>query len=163
MKKYRLAGLIVFLVISMSLTVPGFMNITFSIFLKTGLRYGYWWLIGAIGIFFYVIFLFWAIISIFKERQPSAVVQSRIRSLAIWQIIFSFVNVLLGLSIGILSTVFALYALSEAVNAKNEISFTLAERQLKTAKSFNIVAVVLVAVQWLAIILLLSSIKRGQI
>jgi hypothetical protein len=158
-KKFQLVGL----TLSMSFAITGFLCFTVNVLTETTIRFNYYWIVGAVGIFLFVIFLLLLLLDIFKKRQPTSIVVNRSRSSTLRQMSISFTIICLGLGIGIFSTIFALYALSNSVNTKNEVSNSLAESQLRTAKALNIIAVILLGVQWLAIVLFVFSFEKTLI
>jgi multisubunit Na+/H+ antiporter MnhB subunit len=86
---------------------------------------------------------------------------NQIRAANSAQITYSFVNILLSLGIGLLSTIFALYALDEAISNKTTSGNSLTDSQFKTAKVLNIVAAILIGARWLVIILFILSIQKA--
>jgi len=156
MKIYKLIGL----TISMSLTTAGYISFIISVLTETNLRFNYWWLVGVVGMLLFMIFLLLMLLSIFRKRTPRAMVYGWTYSSASRQIVLSIINIVLGLGFGILSTITALYALVNAVNAKNEANNSHAKILLKTSRSLNIVSVVFVTVQWVAVIYFILSFEK---
>jgi hypothetical protein len=145
----------------MSFIMPGFLNVVISMITKDELRLNFWAIAGIIGLLLSTACFSLALIIVFRNGQPAEGASRQILLSSLRQIIFAFVNIILGLNIGLFSMIFALYALSNAVRSRREKSGILAERQLKTAKSLNIIAVIFVGVQWLAIALFAASVHEA--
>jgi hypothetical protein len=155
-KKYQLIGLIS----SMVLAASGYIGYMLSFFTivsaemdEPALTFFIYWLLAALGIFLFIIFFVLTLVSIISNGRSTPAVNTQPLPSASGQIAFSIINMIFG---GWwFSTIFALYALSHALRAKREASYEEASRRLKTAKSYNIVAIILVGMQVAAIILLM--------
>jgi hypothetical protein len=155
MKKYHVIGLI----ISMILVVTGFAGYMSNFFLamsgknESELMIFIFWLFGAIGMVLSIIFIILALVSIFSKGPSIPTANNQPILPVSGQITFSIINIFLG---GCLfSTIFALYALTNAVEAKKETSYSGAVHRLKTAKSLNIVAIILAGVQDITIMIVM--------
>lgn len=160
LKEPKKVTMIIGLVLSKILIIPGFINILLAFATKTIPLYNGWWIVSGIGLAVSIVLLSIVITNVFKNGQITQVQDNQIRTLNSVQINFSFINILLSLGIGLLSTIFALYALDQVISIKTTSGSSLAERQLKTAKILNITAVILIGVRWLAIILFIFSIQK---
>ncbi|HAL74168.1 MAG TPA: hypothetical protein DCM45_03625 [Clostridiales bacterium] len=145
--------IIIGLTVSKLLIIPGFVNFLLAFATKTDPQYNGWWIVSGIGLALSIVFLVFILTRIFKTGQLTQPQNN--------QIIFSSVNIVLSIGIGLLSTIFALYALDKAIIGKNTSNSSLAESQFKTAKVLNVVAFLLIVSRWLAIFLFISSLHKA--
>ena len=161
MKNYKLHILIIGLILSKIMVIPGFVNFLLSIVTKAELQYNYWWIVSAIGLILSVAGLILLLLIIFKKRQPARTMSSQSRSAYLRQIFFSFVNIGMSLGVGLFSTIVALYALNNAIDATNVSNGTLTESLLRKANLLNIVAIILIGIQWLTLAIFVGSIHQA--
>lgn len=163
MKKNLAIGLI----LSMTMCITGFIGFIANWFsgvsgniIKPEVMLIYW-LIAAIGQALSITLIILAIISIYRKRQPVPVSDGQPKSSVSGQIVFSFINLFAG---GFLfSALFALYALSNAVNAKYEPSYQQAEHRLKTARKLNIIGAVIIGFQNMDLVLVMIFAFKGMV
>jgi len=160
MKNKKLIMLILCLTLSKIFIIPGFINILLTIVTKADLQFNYWWLVSAIGLLLSIICLIFLLLLMLKNRQSALTMSSKIRSPYLRQIVFSFINIGMSMGVGIFSTIVALVALNNVINAPNASNGNLKDSKLRKAKLLNIVAIILVVAQWLAIALFIGSIQQ---
>lgn len=141
------------LILSMTMCISGFTG-----FIATGVSDHIikpegiliFWLMAAIGQALSITLIILAIINIFRKKQPAPASDDQPKPSASGHIVFSLINIFIG---GFLfSAIFALYALSYAVNTKYEPSYQQAEHRLKTARKLNIIGAALAGLLYLVLV-----------
>lgn len=102
------------------------------------------WLVGALGVVLSLIMFIIVLAELISKYRQGPVVNDQAWPSGYGQIAFSIINILCGGYI--ISIIFVLYALSHVVQARYESEYDNAERQIKTAKKFNIIAAIITGI-----------------
>lgn len=153
MKNTRLIPFLLLLSLAKILIIPGYVNGLLSLVTQTGLKYNFWWPVSAIGLILSLSCLVLVLLNLFRKKQPLPTARR--------QTTFSLIILGMSLGIGIFSSIVALYALNSLTGILDTSNETWVEKQLGQARLLNVIAVILVGVQWLAIALFIGSIHQA--